>query len=110
MRLFWGGDSAFLTNAHLLPLFVANYTMLYFYTLLSAWLAGLGEALANFYSQLANVAATLAVGLPLTFVGGVAGLMGGSLVAITFGAACSTLLLVRVQRRLPLRPSPLAAC
>lgn len=98
MRLIWGRDSAFVENAPLLRLYVANYSMLYLYTVIGAWLQGLGEARANFYSQVANAAGTLLVGVPLTIVGGVSGLISGALVAITAAAVCCLVLLVRVLR------------
>lgn len=65
----------------MLRLYVANYTCVFFSAVLGAWLAGLGQSRFSFYAQIANIVATVLIGLPLTAKFGVMGLICGGLVS-----------------------------
>jgi O-antigen/teichoic acid export membrane protein len=87
MRLAYGSSSPYLQEAPLLQLFVLNATMGYFATVGNAWLAGLGRSDFTFRAQMCNVAATLLIGLPLTVLWSVSGMVIGGTIASCFGIA-----------------------
>lgn len=111
LKLLYSVDSPYVEYGHWMRLFVANYVTVYFLFVLGAWLSALSRARWNFYAQVANIFATLLVGLPFTAVWGVPGVIVGGLVAAGSAAAATIYFIYRAmvasrQHEQNLPPSP----
>lgn len=98
LKAFYGFKTEYVMYAPLLALFVINYAVKYVSDTIGAWLLGLGHSRLGFYTQMANIVATLLVGLPMTWYWGLWGLIVGGIFAITCTALAAGYYLRRVIR------------
>jgi O-antigen/teichoic acid export membrane protein len=100
LRCFYGNASPYLALELPLRLFAAAYVLSYVATVQSALLNGMARSRSALVIQLAMVAGTLAVTLPLAVFGGVSWSLAGACVSTLAGVfAGSVLLRARVRNR-----------
>jgi O-antigen/teichoic acid export membrane protein len=99
LKLLYGAHSHYVSNGNLLRMALFDYASMYVNVILNAWLSGLGESRASCFAQGFTVAATALIALPLTAAFGVAGLVWGSLVAVSCGAAAALFFLMRALKK-----------
>ena len=100
LRCFYGNASPYLALQLPLRLFAAAYVMSYIATIQSALLNGMARSRSALVIQLAMVAGTLAVTLPLAVLGGVSWSLAGACISTLAGVFAGSLLLrARVRDR-----------
>jgi O-antigen/teichoic acid export membrane protein len=95
-----GHEKPYWQYYNLLRLFVVNYSAVYLLAVLCAWLGGLGRSRYNFYVAVVNIIVTLLIGLPLTYLYGVLGLILGGLFSAGI-SACTAIYFVYRLAHLP---------
>lgn len=100
LAFFSRANSPYVVYGNELRMFVANYIVVYFSTVIGAWIAGLGHNRLNFNAQVIGVIATLFVGLPFTAKWGVQGLIVGGLISAGASTLASVWFLRRVETHL----------
>lgn len=103
MKWLSHGDKPYFQYPHLLRLFVANYSAVFLLAMICAWLGGLGRSRYNFYVSVVNIAVTVLLGLPLTILYGVTGLILGGL----FSSGISALVAIYFIYHLAHKPASL---
>lgn len=99
LRLFYGWNTPYVEHSLPLRLFVINYALSYIYTVIGAWMAGLGYTRMAFNVQAVNVLVTLVAGLPMTYAFGVMGLILGGMIAIGSTAITAAIYMVYLVRK-----------
>jgi O-antigen/teichoic acid export membrane protein len=90
---------SYLQFAMLARVNIISLILAYVANMLGTFLAALEETRYQFASSIANTVAVLAVGLPLTFFGGVWGAIFGCIFCVSVRAACNLIFLYRVRRK-----------
>ena len=95
LRHFYGAGSSYLALSTPLRLFATAYFLAYVCMVMTALLNGLSRSRSTLLVQLASVAATLLVTLPLAMLGGVKWSLAGACVSTLAGVITAGLLLRR---------------
>lgn len=82
MRILFGEGTPYVAYANLLRLYVLSYSIVFVNAVAAATLGGLERPRYGFIAQLVNAVLSIAVGLPLTWLYGLPGLIVGGLMSI----------------------------